>query len=162
MSNGQATLAIDRSTGFRVVNRRIPLHSDEPTQFVDITDQIAAAVRDSGISNGVVVVYAQHTTAGITINEAEPLLLGDMCRLLDRFASREDEYQHDDLSIRTVNLEPNERKNGHAHCQRLFIGASESVPVVDGDVQLGKWQRIFFVELDGPRPRSVTVQLMGI
>jgi secondary thiamine-phosphate synthase enzyme len=162
MSNGQAVLAVDRATGFRVVNRRLPLHSDEPTQFVDITDQVSSAVRESGIRNGVVVVYAQHTTAGITINEAEPLLLGDMCRLLDRFASRDDDYQHDDLTIRTVNLEPNERKNGHAHCQRLFIGASESVPVVDGDVQLGKWQRIFFVELDGPRPRSVTVQLMGI
>lgn len=162
MSNGQATLARDRATGFRVVNRRIPLHSDEPTQFVDITDQIDAAVRDSGIANGVAVVYAQHTTAGITINEAEPLLLGDMCRLLDRFASRDEDYQHDDLTIRTVNLEPNERKNGHAHCQRLFIGVSESVPIVDGEVQLGKWQRIFFVELDGPRPRSVTVQLMGV
>jgi secondary thiamine-phosphate synthase enzyme len=162
MSNGQATLAVDRATSFRVVNRRLPLHSDEPTQFVDITDQVQLAVRDSGIANGVVVVYAQHTTAGITINEAEPLLLGDMCRLLDRFASREDQYQHDDLTIRTVNLEPNERKNGHAHCQRLFIGASESVPIVDREAQLGKWQRIFFVELDGPRPRSVTVQLMGI
>jgi secondary thiamine-phosphate synthase enzyme len=162
MSSAQATLAVDRASGFRVVNRRIPLQSDEPTQFVDITDQILTVVRESGIANGAVVVYAQHTTAGITINEAEPLLLGDMCRLLDRFASREDEYQHDDLSIRTVNLEPNERKNGHAHCQRLFIGASESIPLANGDVQLGKWQRVFFVELDGPRPRSVTVQVMGI
>src|SRR4051812_5810630 len=117
-----SNLAIDRATGFRVVNKRIPLHSDEPTQFVDITDQIVAAQRESGITDGVVVIYAQHTTAGITINEAEPLLLGDMCRLLDRFASREEDYQHDDLTIRTVNLEPNERKNGHAHCQRLFVG----------------------------------------
>jgi len=153
---------MDRATGFRVVNKRIALHSDEPTQFVDITDQIQAAVADSGVTNGVVVIYAQHTTAGVTINEAEPLLLGDMCRLLDRFASREEEYQHDDLTIRTVNLEPNERKNGHAHCQRLFVGASESVPIVGGEVQLGKWQRIFFVELDGPRPRSVTLQLLGL
>ena len=153
---------MDRATGFRVVNKRIAIHSDEATQFVDITDQVRAAVADSGVTNGIVVIYAQHTTAGITINEAEPLLLGDMCRLLDRFASREDAYEHDDLSIRTVNLEPNERKNGHAHCQRLFIGASENVPIVGGDVQLGKWQRIFFVELDGPRPRSVTLQLLGL
>ena len=97
----------------------------------------------------------------MAINEAEPLLLEDMKRLLERFASRDADYRHDDLTIRTVNLEPNERANGHAHCQRLFIGASESIPIVAGCLQMGKWQRIFFVELDGPRPRHLMVQLMG-
>ena len=160
MSSAHA-LAVDRASGFRVVNRRIPLHSDEPTQFIDVTDQVTAIVRESGIRDGLVVVYAQHTTAGVAINEAEPLLLEDMKRKLERFASRDDDYQHDDLSIRTVNLEPNERANGHAHCQRLFIGASESIPIVAGRLQMGKWQRIFFVELDGPRPRHLMVQLMG-
>jgi len=161
MTSAQA-LTVDRATGFRVVNRRVPLNSGAATEFIDVTDEVAAVVEESGVRDGVVVVYAQHTTAGVAINEAEPLLLGDMCRMLERFASREDEYQHDDLTIRTVNLEPNERANGHAHCQRLFVGASESIPVADGEVQLGKWQRIFFVELDGPRPRSLTVQVMGV
>src|SRR5947209_10819384 len=160
MSSAHA-LAVDRAAGFRVVNRRVPLHSEADTQFIDVTDRVAAVVDESGVCDGVVVVYAQHTTAGVVINEAEPLLLGDMCRMLERFASREDAYQHDDLTIRTVNVEPNERANGHAHCQRLFVGASESIPVVGREVQLGKWQRIFFVELDGPRPRSLTVQVMG-
>ena len=78
------------------------------------------------------------------------------------FAPRGAAYQHDDLSIRTVNLEPNERPNGQSHCQRLLIGASESIPIVDGVVQLGKWQRIFFVELDGARPRTMQLQLLGV
>ena len=160
MSSGNA-LALEREAGFRVMNRKIALVSDLPTQFIDVTDQIEAVVRESGIENGVAVAFSAHTTAGVAINEAEPLLLDDMRRLLERFASRDADYQHDDLTIRTVNLEPNERANGHAHCQRLFIGASESIPVVAGRLQMGRWQRIFFVELDGPRPRHLVVQLMG-
>src|SRR5919202_2176604 len=160
MSSGN-TLALERAAGFRVLNRKIALVSDLPTQFIDVTDQIEAVVRESGIENGVAVAFSAHTTAGVAINQAEPLLLDDMRRLLERFASRDADYQHDDLTIRTVNLEPNERANGHAHCQRLFIGASESIPIVAGRLQMGRWQRIFFVELDGPRPRHLVVQLMG-
>ena len=160
MSSGNA-LALERETGFRVVNREIALVSNLPTQFIDVTDQIEAAVRESRIENGVAVAFSAHTTAGVAINEAEPLLLDDMRRLLERFASRDADYQHDDLTIRTVNLEPNERANGHAHCQRLFISASESIPIVAGRLQMGRWQRVFFVELDGPRPRHLVVQLMG-
>jgi secondary thiamine-phosphate synthase enzyme len=160
MSNANA-VALERGVGFQVIHRRVSLHSEAPTQFIDVTDDLEALVRESGILNGIAVAYSAHTTAGVAINEAEPLLLEDMTRLLERFASRDDAYRHDDLSIRTVNLEPNERANGHAHCQRLFIGASESIPIVDGRLQMGKWQRIFFVELDGPRPRQLTVQLMG-
>ena len=161
MSSGNA-LALEREAGFRVMNRKIALVSDLPTQFIDVTDQIEAVVRESGIENGVAVAFSAHTTAGVAINEAEPLLLDDMRRLLERFASRDADYQHDDLTIRTVNLEPNERANGHAHCQRLFISASESIPIVAGRLQMGRWQRVFFVELDGPRPRDLVVQLMGV
>src|SRR5829696_8575784 len=139
-------LALERAAGFRVLHRKIALVSDLPTQFIDVTDQIRAVVAESGVEEGVAVAFSSHTTAGVAINEAEPLLLEDMTRRLERFASRDDEYRHDDLSIRTVNLEPNERANGHAHCQRLFIGASESIPIVAGSLQLGKWQRVFFVE----------------
>jgi secondary thiamine-phosphate synthase enzyme len=161
MSSGN-TLALERTIGFQVLNRKVALVSNQPTQFVDVTDQIEEVVRESGVENGVAVAFSAHTTAGVAINEAEPLLLDDMTRLLERFASRDADYQHDDLSIRTVNLEPNERANGHAHCQRLFIGASESIPIVDGRLQMGKWQRVFFVELDGPRPRHLIIQVMGV
>ena len=152
---------MERGNGFRVLNRNIQLSTENGTQFIDLTDQVQDVVRQFGLNDGVVVVYARHTTAGVVINEAEPLLLGDMVRLLDGFAPKNGPYQHDDFSIRTVNMEPNERANGHAHCQRLFIGASESIPIINGELQLGRWQRIFFVELDGPRPRDVLVQAMG-
>ena len=57
---------------------------------------------------------------------------------------------------------PNEPENGHAHCRHLLLGASETVPVVDGRLHLGTWQRVFLVELDGPRRREVVVQVMGV
>ena len=147
--------------GFRVETGTVRLSSDTPTEFVDITDEVQRLVEESGLLQGLAVVFSVHTTAGVIVNEAEPLLLEDMTQLLDRFAPRTASYRHDDLSVRTVNLEPNERTNGHAHCQRLLIPASESIPIVDGRLRLGRWQRVFFVELDGPRDRQVTVQLLG-
>ena len=156
---------LDRSPvfgGFRVFTRQVQLHTTEAMEFIDVTEDVLAAVRDSGIRDGIAVVFSAHTTAGIAINEDEPLLLGDMRRRLEEFAPRGAAYQHDDLSIRTHNLEPNERANGHAHCQRLLVGASESIPVVDGALQLGKWQKIFFVELDGCRGRTMQLQLLGV
>src|SRR6266540_864591 len=102
--------AVER--GFRVVNRRVPVQSNEPTEFVDVTEQVLAVIGDSRVQNGVAVVYVHHTTAGVAINEAEPLLMGDMLDRLERFASRSDDYRHDDLTVRTVNLEPDERRNG--------------------------------------------------
>ena len=148
--------------GFQVFTRQVQLTTTEPTQFIDVTDDVEAAVRASGIRDGIAVVYSAHTTAGIAINEDEPLLLGDMRRQLEEFAPRGAAYQHDDLSIRTHNLEPNERANGHAHCQRLLVGASESIPIVAGALQLGKWQKIFFLELDGCRRRTMQLQLLGV
>lgn len=147
---------------FQSRSRRTPVLSVRPTDFIDVTADVEALARDSGVRDGMAVVYAQHTTAGVMINEAEPLLLEDLRRRLEEFAPRGRAYMHDDLTIRTVNVEPNERVNGHAHCQRLMVGASECIPIVGGDLQLGRWQRVFFVELDGPRPREIVIQVLGV
>jgi secondary thiamine-phosphate synthase enzyme len=68
---------------------------------------------------------------------------------------------HDDMSARTVNLAPGERPNGHAHCRALLLGSSVLLNVASGSVQLGRWQRVFLVELDGPRTREVSILLFG-
>jgi secondary thiamine-phosphate synthase enzyme len=68
-------------------------------------------------------------------------------------------YEHDDFGRRTVNLTPDERSNGHAHCRAALLRTSESVPIVDGALTLGRWQRVFLVEFDGPRRREVAVAL---
>jgi secondary thiamine-phosphate synthase enzyme len=140
---------------------RISISTDHPTQFIDLTDRIEDLVAESGLDFGIVNIQTLHTTTGIVLNEHEPLLLSDFSTLLARAAPRAAFYRHDDLDARTVNLSPGERANGHAHCRALLLGATASLNVVDGRIQRGCWQRIFFVELDGPREREVSVLMLG-
>ena len=130
-------------------------------EFVDITDDVRAVVRRSRLEHGFAVVFSRHTTAAIRINEAEPLLIDDMKAMLARVAPSGVYYRHNDLTIRTVNLTEDEDLNGHSHCQHLLMGASETIPCVDGELLLGRWQRIFLVELDCGRDREVIVQTVG-
>ena len=130
-------------------------------EFIDITDWVAECVADSQIANGFAVVYSKHTTAAIKINENEPLLLEDMAVFLERMSPRENGYQHNNFEIRTVNMNDDESPNGHAHLQHLLLGTSETVPVIDGEMQFGRYQSVFFIELDHPRNREVMVQVVG-
>lgn len=130
-------------------------------EFIDITDWVAECVAESQIANGFVVVYSKHTTAAVKINENEPLLLDDMAEFLEKIFPRDHSYQHNNFEIRTVNMNENESPNGHAHLQHLLMGTSETVPVMDGQMQFGTYQSIFFIELDHPRLREVLVQIVG-
>ena len=130
-------------------------------EFIDITDWVAKCVTQSEIANGFAVVYSKHTTAAIKINENEPLLLDDMASFLEKIFPRNYSYQHNNFEIRTVNMTEDESPNGHAHLQHLLLGTSETVPVMDGVMQFGTYQSIFFIELDHPRPREVMVQVVG-
>ncbi len=141
---------------------RFSVTSERAPQFIDITDEVQKKVEESGIRDGIVTVFCRHTTAAIRINENEPLLLLDMEEFLKRVAPRDLYYRHNDFSIRTHNMTEDECPNAHAHCQHLLLGASETIPVEDGKLLLGRWQRIFLVELDRPREREVYVQVLGI
>jgi secondary thiamine-phosphate synthase enzyme len=127
--------------------------------FIDITGDVRAAVARSGVVQGVVHVFSHHTTAAIRVNENEPLLLADFARMLDRLVPP-GAYEHDDMT-RRAGVPPDEPPNGHAHCRHLLLGGSESLPVVNGGLLLGTWQSVFLIELDGGRPRDVTVHTMG-
>ena len=135
--------------------------TQKTTEFIDVTEQVRACVDEADLSNGTVTVYSRHTTAAIKINENEPLLLQDMEDFLERMAPRYADYRHNDFTIRTVNMTEDECPNGHAHCQSLLLGTSETIPLIDGQLQLGRWQSVFLIELDHPRPREVVVQVMG-
>ena len=130
-------------------------------QFVDVTDQVADVVQRSGVRQGWVSAFSKHTTAAVIIQEKEPLLLEDLSALLDRLAGPAGVYGHNDMSRRTGAMEPDECANGHAHCQHLLLGSSENIPVADGRLDLGRWQRIFLLELDRPRQRHLTIQVFG-
>ncbi len=130
-------------------------------EFIDITADIQNVVARSGVRYGQLMIMSNHTTAAIVLNEHEPLLLNDMARVLSRIAPAGDYYEHNDFSIRTVNMHDNEPANGHAHCQHLFLGSSETVPIHEGSAHIGQWQSLFLVERDHARPRSVFVQAIG-
>jgi secondary thiamine-phosphate synthase enzyme len=131
-------------------------------EFIDITDEVQRIVADSGVRFGQATVFSCHTTAAIRVNENEPLLLQDMGRILHEIAPLHADYEHNDFTRRTVNMEEDECANGHAHCQHLFLSTSETVPVLEGRMTLGQWQRIFLVELDRPRERKVLVNIVGV
>jgi secondary thiamine-phosphate synthase enzyme len=132
-----------------------------PTEFVDLTERLEALVAELGLSTGLLNVQTLHTTTAIVVNEHEPLLLADFASLLERAAPGRADYQHDDWLRRTVNLTGDEHANGHAHCRALFLGVSTCLNVVDERLRLGRWQRVFLVELDGPRDREVSVLALG-
>ena len=137
------------------------LDTQKAPEFIDITDWVCRCVAESKVANGFVVVFSKHTTAAIKINENEPLLLKDMEIFLEKLSPRDGGYQHNDFSIRTVNMTPDESPNGHAHLQHLLLGTSETIPLIDGTMQFGNYQSIFFIELDHPRPREVMLQIFG-
>jgi len=134
----------------------------EPFEFVDITALLARTIDGCGLREGVVHVQTRHTTTGILINEHEPLLLEDLKDLFDRLVPSARLYRHDDFSQRTVNLLPGERINGMAHCRAALLRSSESITVAGGRLTLGRWQRVFVVEFDGPQAREVSVSMLGL
>lgn len=143
------------------VNRSLQIQTAEAPDFIDITEEVEEIVEESEVETGVAVVYSKHTTAGVVINENESLLLDDMAEFLEELAPCDDDYRHNDFSIRTENMTDEECPNGHAHCQHLNIGASESIPIIDEELQFGDWQRVFLIELDHAREREVLVQVLG-
>jgi secondary thiamine-phosphate synthase enzyme len=143
--------------------RQLDLVSTEPIQLLDLTDQVSTFSREFGKWHGILNIFSRHTTAAVRIQEDEPLLLEDLRSFLTRLAPPDAPYAHNDFDVRTEHMHPDERPNGHSHCLHLLLGASASVPVVDGVPQLGTWQRIFLVELDGPRAdRQVQLHLTGV
>jgi secondary thiamine-phosphate synthase enzyme len=140
---------------------RIRVATERAMEFIDLTERIEALAAAAGIHAGLVNIQSLHTTTAIVVNEHEPLLLVDFEALLARAAPKDARYCHDDMGIRTTNLAPGERANGHAHCHAVMLGASASLNLAEGRLQLGRWQRVFLVELDGPRDREVSVLVLG-
>lgn len=126
--------------------REITLQSAARTDFVDLTAEVQAAVRDLGLQEGVVVVFNPHTTAAVTINEgADPDVVRDMTAALDRLIPWRDGYHHAE-------------GNSAAHIKASLFGSSVTVIVEGGNLKLGTWQKIWFCDFDGPRRRRIWIR----
>lgn len=157
----QLAMVEEKTTaGLRAHHDEILLRTTECLEFIDLTAYIANIVARSGIRHGVVNVQTKHTTTALIINENEPLLLNDLKRMLESYAPRDGEYEHNDFS-RRVDIPPDEPANGHSHCKALFLPASIMLNLADGRLQLGRWQSLFLIELDEARERNISVLVMG-
>jgi len=133
----------------------ISLATTERIQVVDITEKVRKLLDESGISQGLLTLISNHTTAFVGVNEREIELQRDMVEFLSKVAPRGAGYRHDVHPV-------DDRQNAHAHLAGLFMNASESIPVTDGRLLLGHWQSILFFELDGPREaRIIHAQILG-
>ncbi len=120
------------------------------SQMIDITSEVSSIVGESGVKDGDVIVYCPHTTAAITINEnADPSVPHDILLTLEQLLPQHRPgYRHSE-------------GNSDAHCKSSIVGCSEQILIKGGSLQLGTWQGIFFCEFDGPRSRTVIVQVRG-
>jgi secondary thiamine-phosphate synthase enzyme len=131
--------------------------------FTDLTDELRAAVKDSGITDGMAVAFCPHTTCALLINEWEDGAMEDFQLRLEAMVPDDVYYAHDDMDRRTQNLqEDHERQNGHAHVKQMLLSASShAIPVTAGEPMLGPWQRLLLVELDDPHDRRVVFHVFG-
>lgn len=140
----------------RILTHRLSVATTQPIEILDITEPVRAWVRSTGVTHGLLTVMSPHTTARITVNERETELQRDMIRWLEALAPATADYGHNRAPV-------DDRLNAHSHLLGLFMNASESIPLTDGALDLGGWQSLFFVELDGPRPkREVKLHLMAV
>lgn len=140
----------------------LAIATTRPLEVVDLTEAIERAVAATGLWNGVVSIQTRHTTTGLLVNEHEPRLLEDLVGLFDRLVPSDAPYAHDDFARRAGPLPLGERRNGHAHCRAALLRASEQLHVRQGAVDLGRWQRVLFVDFDGGQRRQVSVLLQGV
>jgi secondary thiamine-phosphate synthase enzyme len=139
----------------------IRIATRHPTEFIDITEQAQSAVRAANLDIGLANIQTLHTTTALLVNEHEPLLIADFEATLERLVPVDAHYRHDSNGIRTVNVVADERPNGHAHCRSLLLTPNACLNIAGGRLLLGQWQRVFLVELDGPRERAVTMVIIG-
>jgi secondary thiamine-phosphate synthase enzyme len=154
-------VSVQDGAAVRVCRDLVRLRTERRLQFVDLTELVEERVRRSGVREGMVTVQTRHTTAALLVNENEPLLLQDFEDLLERWAPADARYRHNDLEARE-GAPADERPNGHAHARALLLGASVCLNVAEGRLDLGEWQSVFLVELDGPRDRTLSVQVLGV
>ena|SRR3989338_9959702 len=143
-----------------VIHKTVHLNTTKQFQIFPITRQVEQILFDSKVTSGLCTVFVPHSTASVRLNDNEPLLHQDFMKTIYRLVPLDISYGHDSFESRTQ-VSANERSNGHAHLKAMLCGSSETMPVIDGHLQLGQHQHVFFLEFDGPRQRYVQITIIG-
>jgi secondary thiamine-phosphate synthase enzyme len=145
------------SPGYKVFNRIVDWITVDRMQLLNITERINEIVRKSGIRDGIVHLQSLHTTSAVFLGEWQDALLHDAKQFFDEIVDREKYYRHNDPAYSDC-----ERRNADSHMRGMFMGQTLSLQVRNASVLLGTWQSIVFAEFDGPRSRSLAVQISGV
>jgi secondary thiamine-phosphate synthase enzyme len=145
-----------------IKNKTISFQTEKTLEFIDITEKVQDFIKEIQMEEGIVNIQILHTSAGLIVNENEPLLIEDFKKNIEAIALSTENYKHDDLKKRTVNVCDNECINGHSHCKAIHLLANVTLNIISKELQLGQWQRVFLVELDRPRNRKIQMQIIGI
>lgn len=158
---GELTLLAESSSP-AIRTEVLHFRTSASNEFVDLTALVREVTRRSGVRHGQVTVYTPHTTTSVVINESETGFLNDFRRRLELVVPEDVYYEHDDWEVRTENVQEDEFINGQSHVRQLLVGCtSVTIPVVEGEVLLGQWQRVMLVELDQARDRRVVFHAQG-
>ncbi|HYW47134.1 MAG TPA: secondary thiamine-phosphate synthase enzyme YjbQ [Bryobacteraceae bacterium] len=142
---------------FKMFNRIVDWITNERLQLINVTDRINEVVRKSGIRDGMVHLQSLHTTTAVFINEWQDALLHDVRTFLEDLIRRESYFRHNDPTYSDC-----ERKNADSHLRGMVMGQSLCLQVRNSAVLLGTWQSIILAEFDGPRSRSMSIQVSGV
>jgi secondary thiamine-phosphate synthase enzyme len=140
----------------KVFNTSFTLSSEEHTEVSDITKMVREAIQQFPVSAGIALINTLHTTCALFINEFQSALIDDLKGLIERIVPERGGYRHDDPRYSDC-----ERGNAHAHLRAALLGRSIAVGLNNSELTLGRFQSIIFAELDGPRKREITVQIIG-
>jgi secondary thiamine-phosphate synthase enzyme len=143
-------------SGYKIFSRIVDWITSERMELINITDRVNETVRKSGIRDGVVHLQSLHTTTSVFINEWQGALLHDVRSFLDNLVKRGDYYRHNDPDYSDC-----ERKNADSHLRGMLMGQTLCLQVRNSTVLLGTWQSIILAEFDGPRSRSMSIQVSG-
>jgi len=147
----------------RSVTTTIEVAASARYTYLDLTEDLERAIKDSGVTEGAAIAFCAHTTCALLINEWEEGALEDLRNRMIHLVPDDVYYAHDDLARRTQNLdESHERRNGPAHVKAMVLSvSSHAIPVSAGEPILGRWQRLILFELDEPKDRQVVFHVFG-
>src|SRR5436309_3034043 len=140
----------------KVYSTSFTLATDERTEISDITKLVRDAVQQFAVTTGIALVNTLHTTCALFINEFQSALIDDLRAMIDRLVPERDGYRHDDPRVSDC-----ERGNAHSYPRAALLGRNITVAVNHGELTLGRFQSVIFAELDGPRKREISIQVIG-
>jgi secondary thiamine-phosphate synthase enzyme len=151
------SVASAKASGLTIHGETFVVQTDQRVEVIDLTNRVMEFVRRFSVSEGLVSIWSMHTTCTLFINEFQVALLADMKRFLEQMVARDAEYLHND-----PNHSDCDRMNADSHLRAMLLGHNLTLQISGGEVVLGQWQRVLMAELDGPRARSLRIQIFGV